>query len=119
LRQTIDPELRAEAQLFASHGLAVCEFNLVKGHGHADSLMFVNARAVSILEAKKAGEPPRPHERQAECYPKAFVATLTALLIRTKTLSFLFKRDSLRVINIEGLLGNCFEMASCVGGPVR
>lgn len=95
-RQTIDANLRAagwmvqdraEANLHAGRGVAVREFKLEKGHGFADYLLFVDGRAVGVLEAKKAGEPLRAHERQAERYSEGLPATLTAPV---KQLPFLY-----------------------------
>lgn len=87
VRQTIDANLRAagwivqdraEANLHAGRGVAVREFKLEHGHGFADYLLFVDGRAVGVLEAKKAGEPLRAHERQAERYSEGLTTTLTA-----------------------------------------
>lgn len=95
-RQTIDANLpaagwlvqdRAEANLHAGRGVAVREFKLEHGHGFADYLLFVDGRAVGVLEAKKAGEPLRAHERQAERYSEGLPATLTAPV---KPLPFLY-----------------------------
>jgi type I restriction enzyme, R subunit len=57
---------RADASLHARRGVAIRELKLELGHGFADYLLFVDDRAVGVLEAKKAGEPLRAHERQAE-----------------------------------------------------
>ncbi|HMQ21947.1 MAG TPA: type I restriction endonuclease subunit R, partial [Planctomycetota bacterium] len=76
-RQAIDESLimagwlvqdRAEANLHAGRGVAIREFMLEKGRGFADYLLFVDGSAVGVLEAKKAGEPLRAHERQAARY---------------------------------------------------
>jgi type I restriction enzyme R subunit len=95
-RQSIDASLlaagwlvqnRAEVNLHAGRGVAVREFKLEQGHGFADYLLFVDGRAVGVLEAKKAGEPLRAHERQAERYSEGLPATLTAPV---KPLPFLY-----------------------------
>ncbi|MGE0144730.1 MAG: type I restriction-modification enzyme R subunit C-terminal domain-containing protein [Planctomycetota bacterium] len=95
-RQTIDASLReagwavqdrAAANLYAARGVAVREFKLARGHGFADYLLFVDGRAVGVLEAKKAGEPLRAHERQAERYSEGLPATLDAPV---KPLPFLY-----------------------------
>lgn len=41
--------------LSAAVGVAVREFKLKRGHGYADYLLFVNGKAVGVLEAKQAG----------------------------------------------------------------
>jgi len=95
-RQTIDATLSAagwliqsrdEVNLHAARGIAVREFKLERGHGFADYLLFVDAKAVGVLEAKKAGEPLRAHERQAERYSEGLPATLTTPV---KPLPFLY-----------------------------
>ena len=95
-RQDIDANLRtagwliqdrAETNLHAGRGVAVREFKLEHGHGFADYLLFVEGRAVGVLEAKKAGEPLRAHERQAERYSEGLPATLQAPV---KPLPFLY-----------------------------
>lgn len=46
---------RDEMNLSAAVGVAVREFKLKHGHGYADYLLFVNGKAVGVLEAKHAG----------------------------------------------------------------
>jgi type I restriction enzyme R subunit len=46
----------SRVNLSASRGVAVREFVLRPGHGRADYLLFVDGRAVGVIEAKKAGE---------------------------------------------------------------
>jgi type I restriction enzyme, R subunit len=46
----------ATANLRAACGVAVREFPLKSGHGEADYLLFANAKAVGVVEAKKLGE---------------------------------------------------------------
>ncbi len=86
-RQTIDANLRAagwlvqdrsEANIRLGRGVAVREFKLDQGHGYADYLLFVDGRAVGVLEAKRVGEPLLAHERQAERYSAGLPASLTA-----------------------------------------
>lgn len=63
-RQDIDAALeaagwviqnRADMNLAAGTGVAVREFRMAPGHGFADYLLFVNHKAVGVLEAKPAG----------------------------------------------------------------
>ncbi len=60
-RQDIDAALedagwvvqdRAAMNLAAGPGVAVREFRMASGHGFADYLLFVNGKAVGVLEAK-------------------------------------------------------------------
>ncbi len=46
---------RDEMNVSAGRGVAVCEFALASGHGFADYLLFVDGKAVGVLEAKPAG----------------------------------------------------------------
>jgi type I restriction enzyme R subunit len=41
--------------LSATRGVAVREFPLAPGHGFADYLLFVDGKAVGVLEAKPQG----------------------------------------------------------------
>ncbi len=43
------------ANLSASRGVAIREFILTPGHGRADYLLFVDGRAVGVIEAKQEG----------------------------------------------------------------
>src|SRR6266516_3807187 len=47
----------AQVNLKASRGVAVREFVLKKPHGRVDYLLFVDGKAVGVVEAKKEGEP--------------------------------------------------------------
>ena len=48
---------RAETNLTAGLGVAVREFKVADGHGFADYMLFVEGKAVGVLEAKPAGYP--------------------------------------------------------------
>ena len=48
---------RAETNLSAGPGVAVREFKMADGHGFADYTLFVEGKAVGVLEAKPAGYP--------------------------------------------------------------
>jgi Type III restriction enzyme, res subunit/Type I restriction enzyme R protein N terminus (HSDR_N) len=63
-RQTIDTLLeqagwivqsRRDANIDAGLGVAVREFPLGRGYGEADYLLFINAKAAGVIEAKKEG----------------------------------------------------------------
>jgi len=64
-REKIDALLQAagwcvqdegDANLGAARGVALREFPLKKGHGFADYLLYVDRKAVGVIEAKKEGE---------------------------------------------------------------
>ncbi len=57
-----------EADIHAHPGLALREFPLKKGHGFADYLLYVNAKAVGVIEAKKAGTTLTGVEIQSDKY---------------------------------------------------
>ncbi len=59
-----------DANLTAGRGVAICEFPLARGHGHADYALFVDGKAVGIVEAKKLGVALTGVEVQAEKYAK-------------------------------------------------
>ncbi|MBI5066940.1 MAG: DEAD/DEAH box helicase family protein [Deltaproteobacteria bacterium] len=67
-----------QVNLSASRGVAVCEFPLAKGHGHADYALFVDGKAAGIVEAKKAGVALSGVEVQAEKYATGFPASFPA-----------------------------------------
>ncbi|MBN8524999.1 MAG: DEAD/DEAH box helicase family protein [Planctomycetes bacterium] len=76
-RERIDAQLvaagwavqsRDEVNLHAAKGVAVREFHLLPGHGIADYLLFVNGKAVGVIEAKKEGETLAGVEIQTEQY---------------------------------------------------
>jgi type I restriction enzyme R subunit len=63
-RDEIDAALRqagwivqdtCKANVHAGRGVALREFPLKHGHGFADYLLYVDAKAAGVIEAKKAG----------------------------------------------------------------
>jgi len=68
----------AAANIHAGPGVAVREFPLKPGHGFADYLLFVQAQAVGVLEAKKAGTTLTGVEVQAEKYSVGYPDDLPA-----------------------------------------
>ncbi len=54
--------------LFAARGVALREFSLKTGHGEADYLLFVDRKAVGVVEAKKQGTPLTGVEIQSARY---------------------------------------------------
>jgi type I restriction enzyme R subunit len=84
-RQQIDTALvaagwivqdRAAMNLAAGPGVAVREFPMAAGHGFADYLLFVNGKAVGVLEAKPAGFALTNVELQADKYATGLPAGL-------------------------------------------
>jgi len=68
----------AELNLTAGRGVAVREFPLAPGHGTADYLLFVDGKAVGVVEAKKVGFPLTGVEVQAEKYSDGLPPELDA-----------------------------------------
>jgi len=67
---------RAELNLSAARGVAVREFPLQHGLGYADYLLFVDGKAVGVLEAKPEGHTLSGVELQAEKYSNGLPAHL-------------------------------------------
>jgi type I restriction enzyme R subunit len=67
---------RDEMNLAAGRGVAVREFKLASGHGFADYLLFVDSKAVGVLEAKPEGHTLSGVEVQAEKYAAGLPAGL-------------------------------------------
>ncbi len=59
---------RSEMNLAAGQGVAIREFPMAKGHGFADYMLFVDGKAVGVLEAKPAGYTMTSVELQADKY---------------------------------------------------
>jgi len=59
---------RDQMNLSAGRGVAVREFRLKSGHGFADYLLFVDGKAVGVLEAKPQGHTLSGVEVQVEKY---------------------------------------------------
>jgi len=67
---------REAMNLSAGLGVAVREFKLTPGHGFADYLLFVDGKAVGVLEAKPEGHTLSGVEVQAEKYSTGLPAGL-------------------------------------------
>ncbi len=59
---------RADLNLFAGRGVAVREAIMKSGHGRADYLLYVDQRAVGVIEAKPVGTPLSGVEWQSAMY---------------------------------------------------
>ncbi|MEN6368648.1 MAG: DEAD/DEAH box helicase family protein [Thermotogota bacterium] len=86
-REVIDKKLaesgwvvqsRDEINLSAGPGVAVREFVLEPGHGHADYLLFVDGKAVGALEAKPEGYPLTSVEGQGAKYTAGLPYSISA-----------------------------------------
>jgi len=86
-REKIDAQLeqsgwivqdRDEINLSAGRGVAIREFRLKPGHGYADYLLFVDRKAVGVLEAKPMGFTLSGVEVQAKKYSEGLPGHLDA-----------------------------------------
>ena len=57
-----------KANIHAKKGVAIREFPLVKGHGRADYLLYVDGKAAGVIEAKKVGTTLTGVEIQSDKY---------------------------------------------------
>jgi type I restriction enzyme R subunit len=73
---------------YAGAGVAVREFALESGHGAADYLLFVNRKAIGVVEAKPEGHPLIGVELQSGKYSSGLPDTLPYYL---KPLPFLYE----------------------------
>ena len=67
-----------ELNLSAGQGVAVREFKLATGHGRVDYLLFVDGKAIGVVEAKKAGFTLTGVEVQAQKYSDGLPTELDA-----------------------------------------
>jgi hypothetical protein len=74
-----------QMNLGAGPGVAVREFPMLEGDGDADYLLFVDRKAVGVIEAKKKGTPLTGVEWQSAKYTTGLPDTVPAL---TKPLAF-------------------------------
>jgi type I restriction enzyme R subunit len=86
-RQTIDALLTqagwhvcdmAQANIHAARGVAIREFPLNPGHGFADYLLYIDAQAAGVIEAKKEGATLTGVEVQSARYAQGLPASLPA-----------------------------------------
>ncbi|MBL8371224.1 MAG: hypothetical protein JNK28_07540 [Burkholderiaceae bacterium] len=86
-RQTIDALLTqagwhvcnvADANIHAARGVAIREFPLNPGHGFADYLLYIDAKAAGVIEAKKEGATLTGVEVQSTRYAQGLPASLPA-----------------------------------------
>jgi type I restriction enzyme R subunit len=68
----------ADANIHAAHGVAIREFPLNPGHGFADYLLYIDAKAAGVIEAKKEGATLTGVEVQSARYAQGLPASLPA-----------------------------------------
>ncbi len=69
---------RDEINLSAGRGVVIRYFQMAPGHGEADYLLFVDGKAVGVVEAKPVGHTLSGVEVQADKYAKGLPPALTA-----------------------------------------
>ncbi len=67
-----------KTNIFSGRGVAIREFPLKSGHGFADYLLYVDGKAVGVIEAKKTGTTLSGVETQSEKYSKGLPDGLPA-----------------------------------------
>src|SRR5579871_5029205 len=91
---------RRAVDLGAARGVAVREFPLGRGYGEADYLLFVEGRAVGVVEAKPEGTTLIGVETQAEKYSVGLPAALPAPV---RPLPFLYQSTGVETRFTNGL----------------
>lgn len=77
-----------QANIHASRGVAIRNFTLADGYGFADYLLYVDAKAAGVIEAKRQGATLSGVETQSGKYSKGLPASLPAW---TRPLPFLYE----------------------------
>lgn len=91
---------RGAVNLSAAQGIAVREFPLQRGHGAADYLLFVDAQAVGVVEAKPEGDTLTGVEVQTEKYSLGLPANLDTPV---RPLPFLYQSTGVETRFTNGL----------------
>ena len=108
-RQKIDSQLIAAGwcvqdaralNLYAGRGVAVREFKLKPGHGQADYLLYVDGKAVGVVEAKRVGHTLTGVEAQADKYGSGLPDDLPAW---RRPLPFLYQSTGVETRFTNGL----------------
>jgi type I restriction enzyme R subunit len=90
-----------QMNLGAGRGVAVREFPMLEGHGDADYLLFVDRKAVGVIEAKKKGSTLTGVEWQSAKYTTGLPDAVPAL---TKPLAFAYESTG-----VETRFTNAFD----------
>jgi type I restriction enzyme R subunit len=88
------------ANIHAARGVALREFQLKDGYGAADYLLYVDAKAAGVLEAKKKGFTLTGVETQSERYAKGLPDALPAW---RKPLPFAYQSTGVETSFTNGL----------------
>jgi len=88
------------ADIHAARGVALREFQLKEGYGEADYLLYVDAKAAGVIEAKKAGATLTGVEPQSGRYSKGLPESLPAW---QRPLPFLYESTGLETHFTNGL----------------
>ncbi len=90
----------AKANLHARYGVAIREFPLRSGYGHADYLLYVDAAATGVIEAKRAGTTLTGVEVQSAKYSEGLPTGLPAPI---RPLPFCYQSTSIETRFTNGL----------------
>src|SRR5450631_1586009 len=83
---------RRELNLFAGQGVAVREVIMARGHGRADYLIYIDQKAVGVIEAKPAGTTLSGVEWQSSMYAEGLPAEVRLKAVTTDgRLPFVFE----------------------------
>ncbi|GGM53504.1 type III restriction endonuclease subunit R [Micromonospora sonchi] len=83
---------RSETNLFAGQGVVIREVIMAKGHGRVDYLLYVDQRAVGLIEAKPQGTPLSGVEWQSALYATGLPPSVRLkALTRDGRLPFVFE----------------------------
>jgi type I restriction enzyme, R subunit len=83
---------KQDLNLFAGKGVAVREVIMAKGHGRADYLLYVDQKAVGVIEAKPAGTTLSGVEWQSAMYAEGLPADVRLKAVTTDgRLPFVFE----------------------------
>jgi type I restriction enzyme, R subunit len=83
---------RKDLNLFADQGVAVREVIMARGHGRADYLIYVDQKAVGVIEAKPAGTTLSGVEWQSSMYAEGLPAEVRLKAVTTDgRLPFVFE----------------------------
>jgi type I restriction enzyme R subunit len=108
-RQSIDALLAAagwhvcnvaDANIHAARGVAIREFPLNPGHGFADYLLYIDAKAAGVIEAKKEGATLTGVEVQSARYAQGLPASLPAWV---RPLPFSYESTGIETHFTQGL----------------
>jgi type I restriction enzyme, R subunit len=89
-----------KANLSAARGVALRNFTLINGLGFADYLLYIDAKAAGVVEAKKEGFPLVGVEVQAAKYSEGLPPTLPAYI---RPLPFLYQSTGVETRFTNGL----------------